>query len=102
MSGDGYQMFCVWVVTVCGGLVIVAFAVYFVCVIARLVRELLRSDATPAKPVVSNGCGCGGVLGAVEKVVTDDDGAWEHRTCLRCQRKIRVPYMPTDSAHGAR
>lgn len=98
---DAYQTVCVWVVTSAGSLVVVAFAVYFLVVIGRLVRETLHPQERlsprqkPAtEPVWSAPrCGCGGELGEIERVDATDHGVFEVRNCLRCKWSCRIPHL---------
>lgn len=96
-----YTQLCVWTVTAVGCVVVVAFGVYFVVVLMRLIRAALMQAAPTApqhpqplavKAKPSDGqCPCGGDLGPVEQVAATDDGVMEQRTCTVCRRKQMVP-----------
>lgn len=95
---DLYQSVCVWVVTGAGSLVIVAFAVYFVVVVAQLTRQVCQPppqgrvgvSVRPPGPAVPR-CSCGGELGSVEKMDLTDTGTFEVRTWSRCAQSHRLP-----------
>jgi len=97
-----YQEVCVWIVTGAGCVVVVAFAVYFVVVIARLIREIGRSTPlpAPARPLDNTplcpghpGNYCGTPLGKIESVDATDEGIFEWRSCARCGQKSRVKQL---------
>ncbi len=86
-----YTTVCVWAVTVAGSVAVLAFAVYFVITVWRLVRVVAPVSAPTSRVTDLEHCSCGGDLGPVISLLADDAGQYERRKCHQCHRTHIVP-----------